>query len=55
MTRRHRRFVCSRCGKVNPDYLSFGVGHPTRADYCLNHIPRWVRFKMWIRDMLSPV
>jgi hypothetical protein len=29
--------------------LSFGVGYPTRADYCLNHIPRWVRFKMWIK------
>lgn len=44
-----KTFGCARCGKVNPDWLSFGVGHPTRRAYCLGHIPRWVRFKMWLR------
>lgn len=53
MTRYHRYFPCTRCGRVNPDYLTFGVGFPTKATYCLDHIPRWVRFKMWLRELRS--
>jgi hypothetical protein len=49
--RQYKYFACDRCGKVNTDYETFGVGDPTRATYCLNHIPRWVRLRMWLRDL----
>jgi hypothetical protein len=27
-----KTFRCARCGMVNPDWLSFGVGDPTRRE-----------------------
>lgn len=50
MTRTVKYFDCARCGRTNPDFLTFGVG----ADryYCLGHIPRTVRVRMWIRERL---
>ncbi|HEU4540314.1 MAG TPA: hypothetical protein VFR23_04230 [Jiangellaceae bacterium] len=45
MRRAVKHFTCRKCGKVNPDYLTFGVGRDKY--YCLNHIPRWVQFRMW--------
>jgi hypothetical protein len=45
-----KTFRCARCGLVNPDWLSFGVGFPTRRAYCLGHIPWWIRLKMWWRE-----
>lgn len=50
MTRQFRYFACDRCGVDNPDFLSFGVGHPTRRTYCLHHIPWWVRLRMRVRE-----
>lgn len=49
--RRIKYFTCGKCGAVNPDYLTFGV----RGDrhYCLGHIPRAVRIRMWIRERLG--
>lgn len=44
-------FVCARCGRTNPDYLTFGVG--TDRHYCLGHIPRAVRIRMWLRERLA--
>lgn len=44
-----KTFACARCGRVNHDWESFGVGFPTRKTYCLNHIPWWIRLKMWLR------
>jgi hypothetical protein len=46
-----RHFICGRCGASIPDYLTFGVG-PDR-NYCLHHIPRWVRLRIWIREVFS--
>ncbi len=40
---------CDRCGMAIPDYLTFAVGHPTRATFCLEHVPRLVRLRMWWR------
>lgn len=45
-----KTFRCARCGVVNPDWLSFGVGDPIRRTYCLHHIPRWIKLRMWLRD-----
>lgn len=50
--RQFKYFDCDRCGARIPDYLAFGVGFPTRKTFCLNHIPRWVRLKMWLRERL---
>lgn len=50
MSRRPKRLRCAHCGKANPPHLSFGVGHPTRRTYCLDHIPWWVRLRMRIRE-----
>ncbi len=50
--RETKAFRCARCGTVNPDWLSFAVGHPTRRTYCLNHIPWWIRLKLWWRERL---
>ncbi len=48
--RTFKQFTCARCGRMNPDYLSFGVGCPTRRTYCLNHIPLWTRLRMRMRE-----
>lgn len=46
---------CKRgCDAVNPDYLSFGVGWPPRS-YCLHHIPRRVRIRMWLWEKRATV
>jgi hypothetical protein len=47
-----KTFRCDRCGAINPDYLSFGVGFPTRRTYCLHHIPWHIRLKMWLKERL---
>lgn len=52
MTRTFKYFVCTRCGANNPDFLTFGVG--VDRHYCLNHIPRIVRIRMWIRERMKP-
>jgi hypothetical protein len=44
-------FDCTRCGRTNPDYLTFGVGED--CHYCFGHIPRIVRFRMWIRELVG--
>lgn len=46
-----RVFRCDRCGAAIPDYLTFGVGRD--RNYCLHHIPRWTRFRMWLREWLG--
>lgn len=51
--RTFKRFTCWRCGKVNPDYLAFRVGLDNPRYYCLNHIPRRVRLRMWIDERLG--
>lgn len=48
--RRYKYFVCARCGRTNPDYLAFGVGEPIRRTYCLDHIPRRIRLRLWLRE-----
>jgi hypothetical protein len=49
--RRTQHFTCARCGKVNPDFLTFGVGNGAKArNYCLNHIPWLTQVRMWIRE-----
>lgn len=51
MIRRTQHFTCARCGTVNPDFLTFGVGLGTNArHYCLGHIPWPTRIRMWIRE-----
>ena len=45
-----RYFDCYRCGKTNPDYLTFGIGRDKHC--CLDHIPRWIRYKMRLRERL---
>lgn len=51
--RRWQYFTCANCGKTNPDFLAFGVGFGVAArHYCLNHIPRLVRVRMWLRERL---
>ena len=50
-SRRIQHFTCDKCGTVNPDFLTFGVGHGRGArHYCLTHIPRMVRIRMWLRE-----
>lgn len=48
--RRVQYFTCTRCGKTNPDYLTFGA---RKRHYCLNHIPRTTRIRMWLRERLE--
>ena len=50
ITTRYSRYTCRRCGTEQPDWLIFGAGTLDRPKYyCLNHIPRWVRFRMRLR------
>lgn len=45
-----KTYPCARCGRENPDYLTFETGWPDRPRYwCLGHVPRWVRIKMLLR------
>jgi hypothetical protein len=55
VSRQTKYFTCSRCGELNPDWLTFGVGFLTDKPryYCLGHIPRAVRIRMWIRERLG--
>lgn len=56
MTRRLKTFTCHRCRASIPDYLAFGVGGnggPSKRHYCLHHIPRWVRIRMWLRERIN--
>lgn len=55
MSRRPKWFRCAHCGRNNPDYLSFGVDHPGRKTYCLDHIPWWVRLRLRIREAAEPL
>lgn len=48
-----RRYQCERCRTFRSAWEIFGVGFPTERTYCLNHIPRWVRLKMWIRGRFN--
>lgn len=42
---------CARCCKANPPYLTFETGWPNKIrHWCLHHIPRRVRLKMWLRE-----
>jgi hypothetical protein len=54
MSRDVKYFTCAKCGTVNPDWLTFGVGFldETPRYYCLGHIPRAVRIRMWLRERL---
>jgi hypothetical protein len=45
-------FICWKCGKSNPDYLTFGVGE--RRNYCLNHKPIWARIEMYLKSLWKP-
>lgn len=48
-----RYFPCAKCGGINPDFLTFGVGRGRLArHYCLRHIPWWVRVRVWLRERL---
>lgn len=54
MTRTFRYFRCGKCDARIPDYLTFGVGFGQRArHYCLHHIPRRTRVRMWLRGWLK--
>ena len=45
-----KTYRCSRCGRLNPGYLTFETGWPRRSRYwCLGHAPRWTRIKMRLR------
>lgn len=51
MTKTYKYFGCCKrhCNAINPDYLAFGVGINTDHTYCLHHIPRYIKVKMWLR------
>lgn len=49
--RQFRYFECHKCGRMNADYLTFGVGE---KNYCLNHIPLWTRIRMKLGEWRLP-
>lgn len=54
MSRNIKYFTCAKCGTVNPDFLTFGVGlGASTRSYCLGHIPWTVRLRMWLRERLG--
>ena len=54
--RQYRWYNCHRCGRQVNDYEAFGVGDYSRwpwvkrRTYCLRHIPRWAKVRMWLRE-----
>jgi hypothetical protein len=50
----HRYYLCRRCGALRGDWETFAAGSLDRPRYyCLDHIPRWSRLKLRIREVFG--